>query len=467
MSTASIRPIRLSKSVRTFDKRLMVPVFVCAYCLIIAPMLIFVFPGPDVMAPRVENQIFWPLITAIALGCLAGQNRPRYTWPPHMVWFAAYLALAGASILWAFKPEISFSRFVTQMMLVTSIVLPSMLAARTADLIRGLYFCFIIGLILNTMLILGGYSRESICAACGPTGSNLKIGYVGYFTFKGELGEFAALAFLFSLHEIIYRGWRRAFGIMAAITSVYLISVSESKGSFGCALIAALLATLVIFISKKTRLAPAIVLLPLPICYVVTSRILGDLVNRISWHIYGNYSLSGRVFIWDFVNSEIAKRPILGWGYRSFWLVGPDSPALTDIGSWVRTMPSSHNGYLETMLDTGYIGLVLFVVFIFTTFNAIGRVADRDAPRGWLLLSIALFLTLLNFLEAGWMHGQDELWLMFLFVVVEAGRAWQPFNRSLGSAGPVVQRRAIVRHPPVLAKADSSNRLLQPQDICT
>jgi O-antigen ligase len=122
--------------------------------------------------------------------------------------------------------------------------------------------------------------------------------------------------------------------------------------------------------------------------------LVGNLSSRISWYICGNYTLSGRTLIWDFVNFEIAKRPLLGWGYRSFWLVGPDSPNIVDGSGWVRfgNMPSAHNGYLDTILDTGHIGLVLFLVFIFTTLHAIGRVADRDPARAWILLSIALFI---------------------------------------------------------------------------
>src|SRR5262249_47877399 len=157
------------------------------------------------------------------------------------------------------------------------------------------------------------------------------------------------------------------------------------------------------FLAKKMRVSPAILLLPLPICYAVLSYLVGNLVSRISWYIFGNYTLSGRTLIWDFVNLEIAKRPLLGWGYRSFWLVGPDSPAIVDGWGWIRRMPSPHNGYLDTILDTGHIGLVLFLVFIFTTLYVIGRVADRDPFRAWILLSIALFVILVNFLESGWM----------------------------------------------------------------
>ena len=128
------------------------------------------------------------------------------------------------------------------------------------------------------------------------------------------------------------------------------------------------------------RISPAIVLLPIPICYEVLSRIIpGNLINRISWHIYGNYTFSARTDIWDFVNFEIGRRPLLGWGYQSFWLVGPDAPSIVDAPGWIKTMPSAHNGYLDTTLDMGYVGLVLLVIFIFTTLHAIGRVV-RPRP---------------------------------------------------------------------------------------
>jgi hypothetical protein len=46
-----------------------------------------------------------------------------------------YLVFAGASVLWAFNPGVSFIRFAQQAMIVTSIVLPGMLAAPTADVL--------------------------------------------------------------------------------------------------------------------------------------------------------------------------------------------------------------------------------------------------------------------------------------------------------------------------------------------
>jgi O-antigen ligase len=338
-------------------------------------------------------------------------------------------------------------------MIVTSIVLPAMLADRTADMMRGVFLCFAFALILNVFFVL---EQSPMLYDNGEI-----IGYSGYFSFKGILGECAAITFLLSLHEMLYPGLRRVVGIIVAVIAISLIFQSYSKGSLGIALIAPLLALLTLMVGRKMRISPAFVLLPVLICYEVLARIPGlDLINRISWYLYGNYTLSGRTVVWDFVNYEIGRRPLLGWGYQSFWLVGPDAPSFVDAPGWVKLLPSAHNGYLDTMLDTGYVGLVLFVIFIFATLHVIGRVADRDPARAWLLLSLALFIIFTNFLESGWMHGMDILWVIFAIVVAEIARCSQPFlpdarsrhrNRFLlaGSAsnptGARVHLRAISR----------------------
>jgi O-antigen ligase len=433
-----MRSAGLRQAAPIYDKCLIVPDLVCAFCLIISPLLIFAFPGNT--ADRVENKLFWPPVAAIALVCFASRNRTDFTWPPHIVWLAAYLALAGASTLWAFKPEISFTRFATQTMMLISIILPSMVATPKSDLMRGVFFCFAFGSILNAVLILGGYS-PLLMAGTGDSG------YAGYFTDKNALGQFAALAILLSFYKIFCRGWQRAMGLIVFVTGIYLVFAAHSKAALGCVVLAAILAKLVLFIAKKKRVSPTLVLIPVPICYIVLSQLAGNLVNRISWYAFQNYDLSARTVIWDFVNLEIAKRPLLGWGFRSFWLVGSDAPPLVDAGGWVRVMPEAHNGYLDTILDTGHVGLILFLVFVITTIHPIGRLAGRDPARVWLLLSIALFNVLVNFLESGWMRG-GNLWLMFVLVVAEAGRYGRPFHRDLEAAGRVLQRRAIAGQRP-------------------
>jgi O-antigen ligase len=348
---------------------------------------------------------------------LAVRNRSRLgrlVSPPPIIALLAYLAFAGASVVWAFKPESSFIRFVQQAMILTSIVVPAMLAARTADILRGLFLCFAFGSILNVFFVL--INSDSVVA--------MNKGYPGYFLGKNYLGEFSAMAFLLSLHEMLYPRLRRALGIIFVVIATLLLFLSNSKTALALALIVPFLAGLTLITRKKMHISPAIVLLSIPLCYAVLSSVSGFNLYRLSYSIYGDSTFTGRTVIWDFASWEIDRRPFLGWGYQSFWLVGPDAPSIVDAPGWIKIMPNSHSGYYDTMLEMGYLGLTLLLTFITTTLHASGRVADRDPARAWLLLSLALYVIIYNFLESQWMRGFEFLWVVFAIVAAETGRYW-------------------------------------------
>jgi exopolysaccharide production protein ExoQ len=327
--------------------------------------------------------------------------------------------------LWAFKPESSFVRFAQQAMILTSIVVPAMLTARTVDIMRGLFLCFAFGSILNVFFVLS--NSDSVV--------EMYKGYPGYFLGKNYLGEFSAMAFLLSLHEMLYPGLRRVLGTIFVVIATSLLFLSNSKTAFALAFLVPFLAGLTLIIRKKMRISSAIVLLSIPLCYAVLSRVSGFNLYRLSYILYGDSTLSGRTIIWDFASWEIDRRPFLGWGYQSFWLVGPDAPSIVDAPGWVKVMPNAHNGYYDTMLEMGYVGLALLITFITATLHAIGRMADRDTARAWLVLSLALYVIMYNFLESQWMRGFEFLWVVFAIVAAETGRYWSGFRlRSRVSA---------------------------------
>jgi len=385
-------------------------------------------------AARPENRIFWPALTAISL-LLSVQNSFRLaklTWPPHIICLFAYLSFSGVSVLWAFSSESSFVRFVQQVMVITSIVLPGMLAMRAADMVRGLFLCFAFALILNLYFVLEG----SVTYANYGSRGIINIGYQGYFQGKNYLGECSAVAFLLSFSEILHRGWRRVLGIIFVVIAAALLFLSDSKTAIGLVIICPLLAQLTLTIRKMTRISLGIILMLIPFCYLILSRALQvDIVGRLSYLLYNDSTLTGRTIIWDFVEYKIGERPLLGWGYQSFWLV-PGSPSV-DAPGWVKMMPNAHNGYYDAMLEMGYVGFAFLVVFIIATLHAVGRVAERDPVRAWLLLSLALFIICWNYFESLWMRGFEFLWVVFVVVSTEIARCWQP----------VPLRRAVRRSP--------------------
>ena len=433
------------------DKFTILPISACVFSLIVYPLLLRIGPqslqhATQVAEARPEPRFFWPAITAISVFLMA-QNSSRLTLPPHLICLLAYLLFAGASVLWAFSPEHSSIRYIQQVMMVTAIVLPVMLATRTADMMRALFVCLAFALVLNLLFVFQG---SMTIASYGSKGL-MNIGYQGYFGQKNELGECAAMAYLLALHEVFQRGWRRrALGAIVAAIAIWLVFLSQSKTAFALASVCPLLAWLTLYMRKATRASPLIILLTIPLCFILLSGIWkSDLVERISYMLYHNSTLTGRTIIWDFAKSEIASRPLFGWGYQSFWLV-PGSPSLEAPG-FVKMMPNAHNGYYDTILEMGYAGLAFLLVFIGATLHAVGRVADRDPRRARLLLSLALFFILYNFFESLWMRGFLPLWVMFVIVVAEIGRYWRPFPLS-GAARSSAIRRAGTPDPSPAAR---------------
>ena len=258
---------------------------------------------------------------------------------------------------------------------------------------------------------------------------------------KNYLGEFAAIPFLIGLHETLYPGLRRALGIVGVGIAAWLLFWANSKTAIAFSLFVPVLAGLTLFIRKITRVSPAIILLTLPLCLML----LG--IGRVSYMLYHDLTLTGRTVIWDFANTEIARRPLLGWGYQSFWLAGPDAPSIVDAPGWVKTMPEGHSGYVDTKLELGYVGLALLLSFIIATLHGVGRMADRAPARAWLVLSLALYIIFHNFLESLWMRGYEVLWVLFLILAAEIGRYWRPFlalrraadgSRSQRPAAPTI-----------------------------
>lgn len=406
------------------NKYAIVPILGCIFALIAFPLLNDFAPlDPHAIYngdPRLQNRLFWPVMAAISV-LLAAQHRSRFrfTWPPHIVCLFLYLAFAGASVLWAFSPQSSLIRLIQQIMILTSIILPTMLAPQTTDLMRCLFLCFSLALILNIFFVLDGHDVDVFnCSA-------IQLCHEGYFGGKNYLGECSAVAFLLSLHEIVHHGWRRALGVIVAAIAIVFIVLSDCKTALGLIIISPLLAQLTLTIQKITRVSPAIILLSIPFFYVLASIVFNvDLMQRLAYMLYNDSSLTGRTTIWEFVQNEIGQRPLVGWGYQSFWLV-PGSRS-SEASGWVKLMPNAHNGYYDTTLEMGYVGLAFLYVFIIATIHAVKRVADRDPARARLLLSVVLFFIMWNYFESLWMRGFEFLWVVFLIVAAEIGRHWQP-----------------------------------------
>jgi O-antigen ligase len=420
MLDSSMNSYRVEPSPRTNSKITIIPFMACVYATIISPLFLYFSEPPaghgtpNMLEAGIPNRIFWPMLSVIAIvAFLKNVHRlGRLALPVHMICFLAYATFAGASIAWAFKPDIALTRFAQQVMILTCIILPALQAGIRGDLMRPVFICFAIGTVLNSIFVFD--NSHALVAHLN--------GYTGYFLGKNYLGEFSTLAFLLALYELRFSGSRRAVAVVVIFLALSLLFLSNSKTALGLAIIIPLASVLTLSVTKVSRLSPAIILVSLLLCFMVLSKVTGINTSRLSYIIYGDPTFTGRTTIWEYVKTEISHRPLLGWGYQSFWLVGLDGPSVLNGWGWIKKMPNAHNGYYDTMLELGYVGFTLLIAFIVSTLHAVGRVARRDPVKAWMLLSLILYVILYNLLESLWMRAFEMVWVVFAIVAAELCR---------------------------------------------
>ena len=125
-------------------------------------------------------------------------------------------------------------------------------------------------------------------------------------------------------------------------------------------------------------------------------------------------NLTGRVPLWEVLMPAFEQRPFLGSGFVAFW--NPENLFLMErlVGFPV---VSAHNGFLEELLNTGAIGLFLFMTFwISAMILAVSRARKGDS-LGWLALLYLIFYLFLN-LTTSLMQEYLEPVFMVFFVVL-------------------------------------------------
>lgn len=120
-------------------------------------------------------------------------------------------------------------------------------------------------------------------------------------------------------------------------------------------------------------------------------------------------SLTGRDVIWVYIWNEILKRPILGYGYGTYWIMGTHIIDLfTAYVGW--RVNESHNGFLEILLQLGIVG---FTFFVFTLISFIKRIFKYDDK---IALIAIIAILLVNFSESFIFTPRDPSTLLFMLL---------------------------------------------------
>jgi O-antigen ligase len=126
-----------------------------------------------------------------------------------------------------------------------------------------------------------------------------------------------------------------------------------------------------------------------------TAFVTDRLVSLLPYLTIGNgtddlLTLSGRIPLWHTLWPQFRGHPFIGHGFGAFWYPNRFADVYHEV-LWPAVV--AHNGFLDELLGTGVIGLLLFLAFWFASMQFTLRFAGQDKRSGYLVFAwLLLFL---------------------------------------------------------------------------
>ncbi len=216
---------------------------------------------------------------------------------------------------------------------------------------------------------------------------------------------------------------RRVFLIAIGLLEVFLLLRSGSRTPWVAMGAAAAVGVPLLLVRKATTRA-----LKPSMGAVAVGLVTGyaALIVQWNWNVIVNWldrstRLSGRTLMWSVVRYYLRLQPWRGWGFEAIWAHPPTiAVAQTAYGKFPY---SSHSGYLEVLISTGWIGFAIFSAFLAMALWRAFRFAweGRNGATLWPLVFI-VFALVTNVSESLFVSA-EATWAITVAAAVAVTRA--------------------------------------------
>jgi exopolysaccharide production protein ExoQ len=343
-------------------------------------------------------------------------------------WLTFFLLYCLVAILWSDFPFVAFKRWIKilghPIMALVVLTDPDPRQAFRLLMKRSAYVLVLLSVLFIKYYPQYGRSFDSwsgMANNCGVTHNKNELGYVcmifGLFFFWNLLQGF----------KIKNRKARRAEIILSVVflgLIWWLLKLSSSATSLACAVIGMITMWVLGLRLINKRL----------IGIYVVAGILALAAAEPVFGIYGGMlsllgrdaTLTDRTEVWHYA-LQLQPDPIFGAGFESFWL-GKRLDKLWARWSWQPNQ--AHNGYIETYLNLGWVGVVLLAGMIIGTFGKISRALLKNFEFARLRLGFFIVILAYNFTEATF-KGVHLVWTVFYLIAIDYPMVGRPRSKRL------------------------------------
>ena len=392
------------------------------------------------------DHIIYLALTFLALRVLVAR---RVQWPEILARNSAlvlFVLFALLSITWSDFPFASFRRSLRDLgtYLMVLVVLSDTRPLEAIEtLIRRVSY-----LLIPLSVVVIKYFRE-ISVVYDPWSGG--AAFVGMASSKNMLGTLCLVSGLFLFWDTLRR-WadrsrkrtRRILLVNAAlmVMTLWLLNLSDSATSKLCFLLGCLI--IIAVQSGPGRANPSRLKAMIPV--VLIAGLLLEFFFAASDMVAGvvgrDTTLSGRTEIWRILlRTDI--NPIFGVGYQSFWLGTRMAAVAAAYG--MRGLNEAHNGYLDTYLNLGLLGVCLLVCLLIASYRMLCRRLSISLHFASISLAVWTILVIYNLTESAFGNGLP--WFTFLLVGIVVPRSDVPADaqshRQAGKSRMVAKRRTV------------------------
>jgi O-antigen ligase len=336
--------------------------------------------------------------------------RSGYKWP---YWLAAYLTWSGLTICWSASPDLGIRRFGALLLIcVGAIAIGGGFYGRTEDgasqLLRHLRVAGLVAVIMCAPSISAEISIEHLLDPAWATSVR-------------DLGSETSFAVAYALIASLLpmNAGTRLFHKVGTLALLVLLILLKSRSLIPFTLLVVLITYLCL--GRRTAISVGLMFVSAAtflLFSVITYYTTPDLPNRLLLFFARGDSyqtiteLNGRTPLWAYVWNDVGAHFWVGVGFGSYWTPAR-LIALWNAINW--QAPFAHNGYLEELLQTGAIGLGLFITFCLTAIKDLLQRRPRGSAAEYIVFGWLLLFLLINIVDS--LLQQSYLRVPFMFTL--------------------------------------------------
>ncbi len=353
-------------------------------------------------------------------------------------WLVAFFLYGLASILWSDFPFIAFKRWIKTLghpvMALIILTDPDPANALRTVMKRCAYLLLPFSVLFIKYFPQYGRGFDAFTGEAVNVGVGLSKNDLGYLCMVFGLFFFWNLLTTRGAKDRRVRQGEVVLSIGFLCMIGWLLKMADSATSF-FTLVLGVVAMIVLglgFVNKRLIGTYVIVGIFVAVGAELSFGVYAEVVGLLG----RDATLTDRTEVWADALA-LQDSPILGLGFESFWL-GPRLQTLW--AKWWWKPIQAHNGYIETYLSLGAVGVFLLLGLIVSTFRKISNQLLTNFDFARLRLAFLFAIIAFNYTEAAF-NGVHLVWTVFYIIALDYPKRGLQGRTSYRTTSPQTSRQ--------------------------